>query len=88
MNPNSPMDLLVQQARADLAQRIGITPDSIVVKSAQEIEWPDSSLGCPKPGMMYAQVITHGVLIVLEANGKTYEYHGSMRQVSLCEKKP
>ncbi len=86
MNPNSVMSPLVQQARTDLAARLGVTPDAIVVKSSQETEWPDASLGCPKPGRMYAQMITPGVLIVLEANGKTYEYHGSMRQVTLCEK--
>ncbi len=90
MNPNTGsstgMAALVQQARADLAARLAIPPDAITVKSEQEVEWPDSSLGCPKPGMMYAQMITPGVLIVLEANGKTYEYHGSRVRVSLCEK--
>jgi len=35
----------------------------------------DASLGCPKPDMVYAQVITPGFLVVLEAMGDEYEYH-------------
>ncbi len=88
VNPSSSSNPLVGQARTDLAARLGIAPESIVVESLQTVEWPDSSLGCPQPGRTYAQVITPGVLILLRANGQTYEYHGSMRNVSLCEKKP
>jgi hypothetical protein len=36
--------------------------------------------------MMYAQVITPGYRIVLEADGKTYTYHTSQSHVVLCEK--
>ena len=39
------------------------------------MEWSDASLGRPQPGMMYAQVITPGYLVVLEADGQQYTYH-------------
>lgn len=68
---------LAEQARADLAQRSGIPADQIVVSSVQAVTWPDSSLGCPQPGMAYAQVLTSGYLILLEAGGDVYEYHAS-----------
>ena len=60
---------------ADLAGQLGIAAEAITVRSVEAVEWPDASLGCPKPGMMYAQVITPGYRIVLEANGQSYEYH-------------
>jgi len=31
------------------------------------VTWPDTSLGCPKPGMMYPQVLVEGVLVQLRA---------------------
>ncbi len=38
-------------------------------------DWPDSSLGCPQPDMLYAQVITPGYLVVVEVSGEPIEYH-------------
>ena len=76
----------VKMARADLAQRVGLAPEAIKLVSAEGVEWSDASLGCPQPGMMYAQVITPGFLVMLEAGGQTYEYHTDMgRFVVLCE---
>ena len=66
---------VVELAVADLAGQLGIAAEAITVHSVAAVEWPDASLGCPKPGMMYAQVITPGYRIVLEANGQSYEYH-------------
>ena len=52
----------------------------------EAVEWRDSSLGCPEPGKAYLQVITPGYLFVLEAGGKTYEYHADRgNRVILCE---
>ena len=77
---------LVEQARGDLANRLGIPADQISVSSVQAVTWPDSSLGCPLPGMAYAQVLTPGVLILLEAGGSVYEYHAGRRSnVFYCE---
>ena len=56
----------------------------IVVVEDNEVEWPDSSLGCPKPGMVYLQVITPGRLIVLEVAGTRYEYHAGADAPFLC----
>lgn len=86
MNLDPNLAPLVEQARADLAGRLGSSAGSFTVKRAEAIEWPDASLGCPKPGMVYAQVITPGYLIVLGADGKEYEYHADRRRVVYCEK--
>jgi hypothetical protein len=77
---------LVGDAQADLAQRADIAASSIRVISAEPVEWSDSSLGCPMEGQMYSQVITPGYLIVLEAEGREYEYHASTSRVVYCDK--
>lgn len=93
-NPQPPLDSetpddvqakLVQAAKDDLAQRLSIKGDSIEVIKAESVQWPDASLGCPKPGMMYAQMVTPGYQIILSVGGEEYDYHGSALEVFLCE---
>lgn len=66
----------VPQAIADLATRLDVDESAITVVEEREVTWSDSSLGCPEPGMNYLQRLTDGVLVVLEADGQRYEYHG------------
>jgi hypothetical protein len=80
---------VVALARQDLAERLDVDPRAIELISVEAVEWPDASLGCPKPGQMYAQVITPGFRVVLEARGETYVYHTDRGQtVVLCEEEP
>lgn len=67
----------VAWAQADLAARLGVSIDQIAVVSVVFVEWRDASLGCPQPGMMYAQVITPGYRILLRGEEKLYEYHSA-----------
>ncbi len=60
---------------ADLAERLEISADEITVIQARAVEWNDGSLGCPKPGMMYIQVITPGFRVVLLAKDQMFDYH-------------
>jgi hypothetical protein len=77
---------LVDQALADLAERLQISQDEITVLSVEQVNWPDSSIGCPKPGQAYLTVIVPGYKIVLEAAGTKYDYHaGDEGEVFLCE---
>jgi hypothetical protein len=69
----------VAAAVTHLSQQTGIPEDQITVDSVEPTQWRDTSLGCPQEGMMYAQVITPGYLIVLSAQGQTYEYHTDQR---------
>lgn len=64
----------------------GITPPMITVKSFSVEEFSDASLGCPQPDQMYAQVITPGYQVVLEAQGQEYDYRlTDQDNVILCE---
>jgi len=79
-------EAVVHMAANDLTQRLSLAPEAIQLISVEPVEWSDASLGCPQPGMMYAQVITPGYLVVLEAEGEQYTYHTDMdRFVVLCE---
>ncbi|HYR20975.1 MAG TPA: hypothetical protein VEQ15_15870, partial [Myxococcales bacterium] len=60
-------------------------PQAIKTRFPRPQSWPDTSLGCPKPGMSYAQVVTRGFLIELEAAGKSYRYHSDLERVVPCE---
>jgi hypothetical protein len=77
---------IVRLAREDLAGRLGLAAGDIRLVSVEAVEWSDTSLGCPQPGMMYAQVITPGFRVMFQAQGRTYEYHTDTGQlVVLCE---
>ena len=79
------MQGLVDQAVADLAKRLDIDASSITTVSAAAVVWPDGSVGCPRPGLLYPQVRVDGALIVLSAGGETYRYHsGGSRSLFLC----
>lgn len=85
-NPPIPhLQSLVEKAKEDLAGRLSVPASQIDVLEARDVVWPDSSLGCPKPGMLYMQALTPGYLIRLRADGQDYEYHaGRSRSVFLC----
>ena len=75
-----------EQAKADLAARLGVDPAQVTVVSSEEVTWRDGSLGCPEPGMLYTQALIPGHRTILEAAGKQYDYHsGANRPPFLCE---
>ena len=80
-----PMAGLVALAVADLARQRSVSVGDIVVVSVESVVWPNGSLGCPIPGMVYAQVQVDGAKIVLSVDGGIYNYHsGGNRDPFLC----
>jgi hypothetical protein len=47
----------------------------------EEINFSDASLGVREPGVEYAQVVTPGLIIILESDGEEFEYHASGARV-------
>lgn len=87
-SPSTPpgMESLIEKAREDLAERLSIEISQISLLEAREVTWPNASLGCPQPGMAYADVLTPGFLIILKANALAFEYHASREsEVFYCE---
>ncbi len=81
------LDRVVQLARADLAERLGVAESSIEAVSAQIVTWPDAGLGCRAPGRVYAQVVSDGSRTVLAHAGRQFTYHTGGRTAVpfLCE---
>jgi hypothetical protein len=78
---------VLDAARAELAKRVGIDRAALAtVLTAAAVDWPDGSLGCPQPGMVYPQVITPGYQVVFEVDGKEYDIRATTSGgVILCE---
>lgn len=76
----------VARAKEELAKKLGILSQNISVSAVESTTWPDSSLGCPRPGFFYAQVLTPGYKVVLDASGQTYDYHlDTSERIVLCK---
>lgn len=88
--PSAPSGLTARErAAADLcvaslATQLAIPADQVQVLAVEAVEWPDTSLGCPEPGMMYAQVITPGYRVRLRAGEATYILHTDGKRTVAC----
>jgi len=58
-----------------LTTTLDVTPEDVTILKIQHVDWSDASLGCPKEGYMYAQVITPGYLVKAEVNGEEQAVH-------------
>lgn len=74
----------VEEAVADLAQRLDVEPDEITVMGVEPFEFPDSSLGVPQPGMSYAEVTIPGIIVRLRVDDDRYTYHAAGKRVVLA----
>lgn len=83
--PNPAAQKMTDLSREHLSQKLNISIDQIVTESVEPTIWPDASLGCPKAGVSYIQVLTPGFLVYLEAGGQQYLYHTDENEsVTLC----
>lgn len=78
-------EALLAAIRRVVAAQQGVPEGEVAVEHVEPAEWPDASLGCPQPGLMYAQVVTPGFLVELEAGGEEIVVHTDAGQrVVLC----
>ncbi len=68
-----PLDIM-DSILEDVLERSGADIEDVKVIRAENIVWPDGSLGCAKPGEMYTQAQVQGYWVVLEVGGETYDY--------------
>jgi hypothetical protein len=69
----------------DLAERLEVRAVDISVVTVEEVVWPNGALGCPQPGVAYAQVLTNGLRILLAHDAAEYAYHsGETVEPFLC----
>lgn len=78
------LDQLMEQARNDLAQRIGVAPASIRLRGFKPQQWPDSSLGCPQQSETIVVGPVDGFQLALMHAGRVYTYHTDRKSVRAC----
>jgi len=60
--------------RDDLAARLALNADQVTVTGITAVDFPDASLGLPRPGEAAAQVVTPGHIVILTGNNVGYLY--------------
>ena len=48
--------------------------EQLLIVRAEAVVWSDGSLGCPEPGMEYAQTLVNGYWVVINAAGQMYDF--------------
>lgn len=73
----TPLALNPAQSAAiqDLAEKLHLSTDQITMISSETVTWPNGCLGVQKLGVMCTEAEVPGYKIILEADGKEYEYH-------------
>jgi hypothetical protein len=69
----------IDAALREASAVLGVPREHLSVSRIEAREWRDSSLGCPRPGQFYAQVITPGYLVVVSGAGRQMEVHTDLR---------
>ncbi len=83
----SGLDSLIEAIKEDLAQRLSVDVEHIDLAEVKSVVWPDGSLGCPRPGMMYTQAQVPGYRLVLLYEDREFHYHASRSgSYVLCER--
>ena len=67
-----------------LAADLKIPKEKILVDTIRAVDWSNSSIGCPKPGVAYLEVITPGHKVTLRADGQVYVVHEAKEQAIVC----
>ncbi|MBN1202400.1 MAG: SH3 domain-containing protein [Anaerolineae bacterium] len=82
----------INDALADLSARVGqnLTLDDLSTWNWSQTNYPDTSLGCPQPDEVYAQVLTTGYRFEFIYNGAYYDYRVSADRsiLFLCTNPP
>lgn len=78
---------ILDPMKADLAQRLGDAAKNARVVRAEQVTWPDGSIGCAQPGKLYTQALVPGYLVQFELDGKAYRYHAALNgSFVFCER--
>lgn len=79
--PGEAADALAQQL---VSETLGVPLESTRVVSSTPREFPDASLDCPAPGMAYAQVLTPGRVVIVEAEGRRFDVRVAGNSGLIC----
>ncbi|MBA3563830.1 MAG: hypothetical protein H0W33_07460 [Gammaproteobacteria bacterium] len=69
------------------SEHLSVPMNDLEVMQVEPVDWRDSSLGCPQPGMNYMQVITPGHSALVRHAGKIYRVHMANGRGFICERR-
>ncbi len=75
---------VAQLAIDTLAADLKVPREDIELDTVRAVEWRNSSLGCPKPGMAYLDVIKPGHKVTLRVDGRIYVVHEADNRAFVC----
>ncbi|MBL8147172.1 MAG: hypothetical protein JNL34_12370 [Anaerolineae bacterium] len=75
---------LAALAQRLLAEQLDLPVRRVEIVDVQAVVWPDTSLGCPQPDQMYAQVLVNGYRIVVKAAGEEVIFHTDFDRALRC----
>ena len=71
-------------AQRDLAKRLGVPVTEVRPGGALRMTWENAALGCPQPGVQYAEAETDGWRLTLKHGEREYTYHADDHHVIPC----
>jgi hypothetical protein len=84
MHESMTQEQAISVATQAASKQLNLPAEQFSVQQAQAVDWPNSSLGCPQPGMMYLQVITPGFKVLLKAGAEVYPVHVAGTRAVVC----
>jgi hypothetical protein len=87
-DPADVPDAVFTRARAGLSDYLGIAPDALMLDHAQQVEWPNSGMGCFRADQPVTQAIVEGYeLFFSDEIGNVYRVHSTLngQPMFLCE---
>jgi len=73
------LDSVVGIALAHAAETTGLSADELEVVSAEDVVWPDGSMGCPRPDVVYTQAPVPGYRVQIRAQQSLLNYHADSK---------
>jgi hypothetical protein len=70
----------IEFSKKDLAQRLDVPLESIVLSGASQVTWRSGALGCPEPGMNYTEALVPGSVIYLQVDNVIHAYHAKFAE--------
>lgn len=78
------LDVMMEQARQDLAQRLGVEVSTVRIAGMQPQRWANSGLDCPVATEPVVEGPVKGYRLSLGQGPRVYTYHTDMKKVRPC----
>jgi len=67
-----------------LCQALAADPAELKLQSIQPCTWPDTSLGLPRPGVVYTPVVTQGYRLRIQRGPDVLTFHPAVQGPPVC----